>query len=209
MRKGGKREFGQRKKGSVLQYRAPVTRRASGESAPHLRGRQFFLRVRDNAATLFHLGCRHCPTCVGLGVVLGVSPVHLTPHRKTGLYLFARRRWLWCVPWLLVNKSRRSWFHPNERLQLCMCVRRSVLCVTLPVPAVTLVCCVGRGKNPRFAAKGCILANLTQKGRIRGRMSSQVGDSLHRMKRGTTTFPVKILGKCWTNISGFEKTRID
>lgn len=130
MRKGGKREFGQRKKGSVLQYRAPVTRRASGESAPHLRGRQFFLRVRDNAATLFHLGCRHCPTCVGLGVVLGVSPVHLTPHRKTGLYLFARRRWLWCVPWLLVNKSRRSWFHPNERLQLFVCVCDAPCCVS-------------------------------------------------------------------------------
>lgn len=129
MRKGGKREFGQRKKGSVLQYRAPVTRRASGESAPHLRGRQFFLRVRDNAATLLHLGCRHCPTCVGLGVVLGVSPVHLTPHRKTGLYLFARRRWLWCVPWLLVTSHAARGFIPTNASN-CVCVCDAPCCVS-------------------------------------------------------------------------------
>lgn len=135
MRKGGKREFGQRKKGSVLQYRAPVTRRASGESAPHLRGRQFFLRVRDNAAALFHLGCRHCPTCVGLGVVLGVSPVHLTPHRKTGLYLFARRRWLWCVPWLLVTSHAARGFIPtNASNCLCVCATLRAVCHT-PCPS--------------------------------------------------------------------------
>lgn len=74
---------------------------------------------------------------------------------------------------------------------VCVCVRRSVLCVTLPVPPVTLVWDEEKTLVSRQKARAqgvCILANLTQKGRIRGRMSSQAGDSLHRMKRGTTTF---------------------